>query len=196
MIPVPGHPQGTPFGARSRLWSCDRDSAGEGRHTGTDYPAPVGTLVVAARPGIAVWTDHGAAFGGHQLEVRCDDSTRDFYAHMSARLAGDGEQVTAGQPVGRVGAEGNVTGPHLHFERHALSSGPWTCDIIRDPQPSLDWEDDMPAYRDWDPEDRKALAADIARAVWGFVVRPKSKTKTEQTAQAALKKAANGGGNA
>jgi hypothetical protein len=57
---------------------------------------------------------------------------------------------------------------------------------------ALEQEDFMPNYRDWDPEDRKALATDIARAVWSFVVRPKSKTKTEQTAQAAIKKAANG----
>jgi len=147
VIPVPDHTEGTPFGARSRLWSCSRNSTGEGIHTGVDYPAPIGTEIVAARPGIVVWDDHGPDFGNHQLEIRCDDADgggRDFYAHMSARLAAPGTRVATGQPIGRVGAEGNVTGPHLHFERHSVASGPWGCSTIRDPQPSLDFqEDDM-----------------------------------------------------
>jgi hypothetical protein len=60
----------------------------------------------------------------------------------------------------------------------------------------------MPAPKDWDAEDwaavRSNLVPQIAGAVWAFVVRQaKPATKnapavTEQTAQAALKKAANG----
>jgi hypothetical protein len=55
----------------------------------------------------------------------------------------------------------------------------------------------MPAPKDWDAEDWAAIkrnvpsAGDIASAVWAFVVRKATKTVTEQTAQAALKKAAN-----
>jgi hypothetical protein len=58
-------------------------------------------------------------------------------------------------------------------------------------------EDDMPAPKDWDAEDWAAIkrnvpsAGDIAAAVWAFVVRKATKTVTEQSAQAALKKAAN-----
>jgi murein DD-endopeptidase MepM/ murein hydrolase activator NlpD len=147
--PVPGYAQGTQFGARGSWWSCDRNAAGEGIHTGVDYPAPTGTKVVAARPGTVVYTDHGPAFGNHQLEVECGDGTRDFYAHMTARTAGNGSHVDAGDQVGKVGAEGNTSGPHLHFERHSVDSGPWSCAVITNPAPSIKWEgDDMPLSDD------------------------------------------------
>src|SRR5262252_3428189 len=113
--PVPGVSVSTPYGKRGPYWSCDEDSAGNGIHTGVDFPAPQGTPVVAARPGRAVYCNHGSAFGYHQIEIVPGDGTRDFYAHMPSRAVPDGSQVMAGQKIGVVGAEGNVTGAHLHF---------------------------------------------------------------------------------
>lgn len=147
--PVPDAPGiDTPYGRRGPYWSCDEDAHGNGIHTGADFAAPSGTLVVAARPGTLVHCSHGSAFGNHQVEVRCSDGTRDFYAHMRSR-AGEGP-IDAGARVGEVGSEGNVTGPHLHFERHATTSGGWSCSVVRDPQPSIDWEDDEMTDDDWD----------------------------------------------
>lgn len=142
--PVPGVAVGTPYGRRGPYWSCDEDAAGNGIHTGVDYPAAVGTPVVAARPGVAVYCNHGAAFGYHQLEINADDGTRDFYAHMPSRAVENGARVAAGQTVGKVGAEGNVTGPHLHFERHATTSGGWSCSVVRDPAPSINYAENEP----------------------------------------------------
>lgn len=146
VVPVPGHTPATPYGARGPYWSCDRDGRGYGIHTGVDYPAPTGAAVVAARPGTLAWCHHGDAFGYHQVEVRPGDGTRDFYAHLSSRIA-NGTRVEAGQRIGAVGAEGNATGPHLHFERHATATGGWTCEVVRDPAPSIAWheeDEDMP----------------------------------------------------
>lgn len=148
MIPVPDHPTvDTPYGRRGSYWSCDENSKGEGIHTGADYAAPAGALVVAARPGQLVHCDHGSAFGNHQVEVRCDDGTRDFYAHMRYRTH-EGP-IAAGGMVGEVGSEGNATGPHLHFERHATTTGGWSCQVVRDPQPSIDWTDDEMTENEW-----------------------------------------------
>lgn len=139
MKPVPGRVVGTPYGRRGPWWSC-RQVAGLGIHTGVDFPAPVGTPVVAARGGRVVYANHGSAFGFHQLEIKRGDGTRDFYAHMSRRTVANGALVRAGHKIGEVGDEGNVTGPHLHFERHSVSSGGWSCSIVRNPQPSIDFQ--------------------------------------------------------
>jgi murein DD-endopeptidase MepM/ murein hydrolase activator NlpD len=139
--PVPGFPITTPYGRRGSWWSCNEDANGNGVHTGSDYAAPSGTPVVAARPGKVVWSAHGSAFGSHQVDVLPGDGTRDFYAHMRSRVA-NGTWVEAGEKIGEVGAEGNVSGPHLHFERHATEYGGWSCSVHRDPAPSHNWEDE------------------------------------------------------
>ena len=162
MIPVPDHPSvDTPYGRRGPYWSCQRDAKGNGIHTGVDYAAPAGSRVVAARPGTLVHCNHGAAFGSRQVEIRCSDGTRDFYAHMRARRAPG--PVNAGDQIGEVGSDGNATGPHLHFERHATTTGGWSCSVVRDPQPSIDWEDDM-SESDW-ARLTQIVAAEVAK-VW------------------------------
>jgi len=131
---------GTPYGRRGPWWSCRRDSRGNGIHTGVDFPAAIGTTVIAARGGRVVYANHGSAFGFHQLEIVHGDGTRDFYAHMRTRSVPNGSRVRAGRKIGEVGAEGNVTGPHLHFERHSVATGGWSCSIVRNPQPSIDFK--------------------------------------------------------
>jgi murein DD-endopeptidase MepM/ murein hydrolase activator NlpD len=87
-----------------------------------------------------VYSNHGAAFGYHQIDIVCDDGTRDFYAHLTTRTPANGARVDAGQALGKVGAEGNVTGAHLHFERHATDYGGWSCAVVRDPAPSINYQ--------------------------------------------------------
>ena len=150
--PVPGYSVSTPYGKRGSYWSCNEDSNGNGIHTGVDYAAANGTKIVAARGGKVEHVNFGSAFGSHQMVVKPGDGTRDFYAHMRSR-ATNGGQVETGQKIGEVGSEGNVTGAHLHFERHKVASGGWSCGIIVDPQPSINYQaddgggdDEMPDY--------------------------------------------------
>jgi hypothetical protein len=72
----------------------------------------------------------------HQDDDQDDDGTQDFYAHMRSRT-GDGRQVRVGDKIGEVGEEGNITGPHLHFERHKTQADHWSCDLPINPGPSL-----------------------------------------------------------
>lgn len=161
--PVPGYGCTTPYGKRGSYWSCNEDSNGNGIHTGQDYAAPSGTKVVAARGGTVEYVNFGSAFGNHQCVVLPGDGTRDFYAHMQGRAIDDGARVDTGAKLGSVGDEGNVTGAHLHFERHKVSSGGWSCGVVVDPTPSVNYggsgngeDDDMNLNDDiteWSPDE-------------------------------------------
>lgn len=57
-------------------------------------------------------------------------------AHTTTRPA-DGKRVKIGDQIATVGAEGNVTGPHLHMEYHPTSKGRWSCSSHANPAPVL-----------------------------------------------------------
>ena len=137
--PVPGYKITTPYAKRGQHWSCNANSSG-GLHTGADFAAPSGTPVVAARPGTVKHTSYGSAFGSKQFAIVCADGTEDFYAHTTSRPT-NGKKVVLNERVASVGAEGNVTGPHLHFERHK-KAGSWSCSNHTNPQPSIDFDNE------------------------------------------------------
>ena len=88
-------------------------------HTGDDLSTPCGTPVLAATDGtVMIRTDQ--TWSGRWLVLVSTGEGRltTWYAHMEALDVTDGASVRAGQPIGLVGAEGNATGCHLHFEVH------------------------------------------------------------------------------
>jgi len=126
--PVPGWAVTTPYRKQGSHWqTC-------GWHTGQDYAAPAGTTIVAARGGQVVHVDYGD-MGNHQFVIRPGDGTEDFYAHTTSR-PGHMTAVDTGDPVAKVGSEGNSTGPHLHLERHTRYG--WECSLMADPMLSHD----------------------------------------------------------
>ena len=83
-------------------------------HNGEDISAPLGTPVVAMNDGIARLTvDH--FFSGKGVFVDHGLGLYSMYFHLSEVLVQDGEAVKQGQALGRVGATGRATGPHLHL---------------------------------------------------------------------------------
>ncbi|MEU0336454.1 transglycosylase family protein [Streptomyces sp. NPDC006193] len=87
----------------------------KGYHTGVDFAVPTGTSVRAAATGHVVSAGWGGSYG-YQVVLRHADGRYTQYAHLSAISVRAGQSVAAGQRIGRSGATGNVTGPHLHFE--------------------------------------------------------------------------------
>lgn len=145
MWPVPAqYVITTAYGKRGSYWSCNEDGNGNGVHTGCDMACPEGTPLYAAIDGQIRHRSYGSAFGSHQFAISPDPGQpwangEVFYAHARKRLA-DGVFVKAGEWVGEAGAEGNVSGPHLHFELHADSKNVWNCGVHDNPQPALDWQ--------------------------------------------------------
>ncbi len=88
-------------------------------HAGIDIGAPYGTSVWAADGGTVVYAGQASGYGTLVLVSHGTVNGRDLttgYAHMSELDVSEGQRVGRGQQVGRVGNEGNSTGPHLHFE--------------------------------------------------------------------------------
>ena len=89
---------------------------GNGFHPGIDYPAATGTPVVAAGRGRVVFAGWDSGGYGNLVVVEHPQGVRSMYAHLSRIGVQSGQAVVAGSLIGRVGATGLATGPHLHFE--------------------------------------------------------------------------------
>ena len=84
-------------------------------HNGTDYAAPTGTPVWAAGDGTVIEAGYTRA-NGNYIFLKHGNHIVTRYLHLSKKLVGRGDRVRQGQSIGRVGATGLATGPHLHYE--------------------------------------------------------------------------------
>lgn len=118
--PVPSHSRITsPFGPR-----IDPVTGKGRRHNGIDIGAPRGIPVIAAERGTVVRTVSGCREGnrscgggyGNLVVIRHADGVETLYGHNSEVLVREGDEVTRGQVIARVGNTGKSTGSHLHFE--------------------------------------------------------------------------------
>jgi murein DD-endopeptidase MepM/ murein hydrolase activator NlpD len=107
--PVAG-PVGSGFGFRT-----DPITGRGALHMGLDFPADVGTPIVAAAGGVVINTEVHAAYG-NMVDIDHGSGLVTRYAHASKLLVKNGDLVKRGQAVAQVGNTGRSTGPHLHFE--------------------------------------------------------------------------------
>jgi peptidoglycan hydrolase-like protein with peptidoglycan-binding domain len=96
---------GDRFGPRGDRW-----------HSGIDLPAPMGTPVYSARSGEVTWAGWRDGSWGLLVVVDHGQEERTMYAHLSRIDVRVGVWIGQGVRVGRIGATGDATGPHLHFE--------------------------------------------------------------------------------
>ncbi|MCW2743761.1 MAG: peptidase [Mycobacterium sp.] len=84
-------------------------------HPGIDLGCPYGAPILAATTGTVTFAGWQSGYGNFVM-IEDTDGTVSAYGHMSAITARAGQAVTPGTQLGRVGATGDATGPHLHFE--------------------------------------------------------------------------------
>ena len=94
------------FGESGDMWAAG--------HTGQDFAASTGTPVKAVHGGTITEAGWAGSYG-YRIVLTLEDGTEVWYCHLSSIIQSSGE-VTTGDVIGRVGATGNVTGPHLHLE--------------------------------------------------------------------------------
>ncbi|MDR2179168.1 MAG: M23 family metallopeptidase [Synergistaceae bacterium] len=86
----------------------------KGYHAGTDFRAPVGTSVKAPFAGKVVLTGNHYYAGG-SIFIDSGNGVVSLFFHMSEIAVKEGDTIAKGQVVGKSGATGRVTGPHLHY---------------------------------------------------------------------------------
>ena len=114
--PVPGYGISYPYGVKNPRYAA-------GYHTGDDYASATGTKVVAVLDGTIAWSNNDGGAYGRWIGLRASNGRDYVYCHLSVRSVSTGTKVVAGQKIGEVGATGNVTGPHLHFEDRPKGGG-------------------------------------------------------------------------
>lgn len=108
--PVVSAPVNSTFG-----WRRDPITGDQKFHNGVDLAAAYGSNVQAAGAGRVVFAGVQGSYG-QTILIDHGGGRQTRYAHLSEPLVQAGDQVQAGQVVGRTGSSGRSTGPHLHFE--------------------------------------------------------------------------------
>lgn len=111
MTPVEGYAVNSNFGMRRHPVSGQMKP-----HKGVDIAAPTGASVEASAAGVVLRTGYQPSGFGNFVEVRHPNGLTTVYAHLSRVEVVQGEPVTQGEELGKVGSTGLSTGPHLHFE--------------------------------------------------------------------------------
>lgn len=134
VFPVQGpHSYGDAFGAPRKGYE----------HQGVDVAAAEGVPIVAPLDGTITAVDYQARAAGYYIVQTALDGRAFFYAHCQegSIVVVAGATVSAGQPLCRVGATGDASGPHLHFE---MWEGGWRSS--KDSHPV----DPLPQLKAWD----------------------------------------------
>jgi murein DD-endopeptidase MepM/ murein hydrolase activator NlpD len=108
-------PVNVSYNASGFGWRIDPFTGRSTFHEGIDFPAPVGTPIVAAAGGVVIAAEYHHQFG-NMLEIDHGNDMVTRYAHASRLLAKVGDIVKRGQHVADIGSTGRSTGAHLHFE--------------------------------------------------------------------------------
>ncbi len=100
---------------RSVAVSSIYGARGERHHDGIDIRGQSGEPIYAAGQGRVVFSGWRGAYG-QTVILDHEGGVTTLYAHASALYVASGDRIQRGQPIAAIGATGNATGNHLHFE--------------------------------------------------------------------------------
>jgi LysM repeat protein len=109
---------GWPFGDGKFIWPVEGPISQGSRvgHRAIDIVVPIGTSVKAVDRGKVVYAGWNPTGYGFRVVIDHGIDYLTLYAHLSDIYVQAGEVVGKGQVIGVSGSNGNITGPHLHFE--------------------------------------------------------------------------------
>jgi murein DD-endopeptidase MepM/ murein hydrolase activator NlpD len=108
--PAPGRAISSTFGVRK-----DPLLGTPAHHSGMDFRAPAGAPARASAAGTVVKAGWNGGYG-RMVEIEHSGGFTTRYAHLSKIGVKEGQAVSGGQEIGKVGSSGRSTGPHLHYE--------------------------------------------------------------------------------
>jgi murein DD-endopeptidase MepM/ murein hydrolase activator NlpD len=108
--PAPGRSISSTFGVRK-----DPLLGMPAHHSGMDFRAPVGAPARASAAGKVVKAGWNGGYG-RMVEIEHSGGFTTRYAHLSKIGVKEGQAVSRGEEIGKVGSSGRSTGPHLHYE--------------------------------------------------------------------------------
>ncbi len=106
-----------PSSSRITSYFGGRESPTEGassNHQGIDIGASTGSSILAAAAGTVVVSTYSYSAGNY-IMLSHGGGVYTVYMHCSQLLVSEGETVSQGQTIAKVGSTGYSTGPHLHF---------------------------------------------------------------------------------
>ncbi|MGY4535779.1 murein DD-endopeptidase MepM/ murein hydrolase activator NlpD [Mucilaginibacter sp. UYNi724] len=99
------------FGARGNPF----DFGGREFHPGIDFAGHRGDPVKCTASGRVVFAGKAGGYG-NCIKIRHANNIETWYGHLSKINVKEGQRVTVGDLIGKVGSTGRSTGPHLHYE--------------------------------------------------------------------------------
>ena len=91
---------------------------GDGRsefHPGLDFKGRTGDPVKCTASGKVIFSGRAGGYG-NCVKIRHTNNIETWYGHLSRINVRQGQSVSVGQLIGKVGSTGRSTGPHLHYE--------------------------------------------------------------------------------
>ena len=133
-------------------------------HLGVDYGAPYGTRVQAVASGVVDFVGSSGE-AGRMVRIRHAGGYQTAYLHLSSFAPGlrAGARVSQGDFIGRVGATGTATGPHLDYR--ILKNGTYVdplAELRKMPKGEPIAPDQLPAFRTLRDQVMTQLAAQVA----------------------------------